>query len=94
VNQPRAIWEKEHYFIGQVTIRHSRQIDNNKAVPLEYWQHGKLFSKIASQHLPQDTIWDYTIELLPRALATLPGRLLPLTQDKIVKCHQFMEEHL
>jgi hypothetical protein len=31
---------------------------------------------------------------LPGAPSTLPGRLLPLTQEEIMECHKFVEEHL
>ena len=64
------------------------------ALPDEYKRHSHIFSEEASQRLPKHTIWDHTIELLPNAPTTLPGRLLPLTQKEIEECHKFVEEHL
>ena len=53
-----------------------------------------MFSEEESQHLPQHTIWDHAIELLPGVPHTLPGRLLPLTQAEIAETHKFIQEHL
>ena len=39
-------------------------------------------------------MWDHAIELLPDTLKSLPGRLLPLTQEEIAEVHRFVEEHL
>ena len=39
-------------------------------------------------------MWDHAIELLPGAPSTLPGRLLPLTQEEITEAKKFVEEHL
>jgi hypothetical protein len=63
-------------------------------VPDEYRQHAKVFSEQESQRLPQHTIWDHAIELLPGAPNTLPGRLLPLTQEEIKEAHKFVKDHL
>jgi hypothetical protein len=63
-------------------------------VPKEYERHSKVFSKQESQWLPGHTIWDHAIELLPGALTTLPGRLLPLTQEEIAEAQKFIKEHL
>ena len=63
-------------------------------IPAEYHRHAKIFSEEHSQRLPRHTIWDHAIELLPGAPTTLPGRLLPLTQEEITECHKFVEEHL
>jgi hypothetical protein len=54
-------------------VGRSETAENNEAVPPEYRQHSKLFSEEASQRLPQHTIWDHAIELLPGAPTTLPG---------------------
>ena len=53
-----------------------------------------MFSEEESQRLPQHTIWDHAIELLPGVPHTLPGRLLPLTQAEIAETHKFIQEHL
>ena len=47
-----------------------------------------------SQRLPDHTVWDHAIELLPGAPATLPGQLLPLTQEEIEEARKFVKEHL
>jgi len=57
-------------------------------------RHKKVFSEHESHRLPQHTIWDHAIELLPGAPTTLPGRLLPLTQAKIEEASKFVQEHL
>jgi hypothetical protein len=54
----------------------------------------KVFSKKESQWLPNDTVWDHAIELLPGALNTLPDQLLPLMQEEIEEAHKFVKEHL
>jgi hypothetical protein len=53
-----------------------------------------VFSEQASQRLPKHTIWDHAIELTPEAPDTLPGRLLPLTQEEIQAASDFVKEHL
>jgi len=53
-----------------------------------------VFSKHESYQLPQHTIWDHTIELLPGAPTTLPGWLLPLTQLEINEASKFVQEYL
>jgi hypothetical protein len=60
----------------------------------EFARHRKVFSEEDSQRLPKHTIWDHAIELLPNALNSLPGRLLPLKQDKIAEAHKFIAKHL
>src|SRR5712671_7063467 len=40
------------------------------------------------------SVWDHAIELLPNAPATLPRRLLPLTQTEQTEMSKFMQEHL
>jgi len=57
-------------------------------------QHRKVFSEHELHRLPQHTIWDHTIELLPGAPTTLPGRLLLLTQSEIEEASKFVQEHL
>ena len=59
-------------------------------LPIEYAKHKKVFSKEKSQRLPKHTIWDHAIELLPRALTMMPGRLLPLNQKEIEEVHKFV----
>ena len=84
----------DQYFLGRVTIGSITTHAPSTAVPKEYWRHSKVFSEDESQRLPQSTIWDHAIELLPGAPDTLPGRLLPLTQEEKDKMHKFVQEHL
>jgi hypothetical protein len=65
-----------------------------KGVPEEYKQHGKVFSEAESQQLPQHTVWDHAIKLLPGAPSMLPGQLWPLTQVEIEEAWKFVQEHL
>jgi hypothetical protein len=51
---------------------------NLSKVPNELHNHAKVFSEQQSQHLPNHTIWDHAIELLPNAPASLAGHLLQL----------------
>ena len=84
----------DQYFLGRVAIGSITTNEPNTAVPKEYQRHSKVFSNTESQRLPQSTIWDHAIELLPGATNTLPGRLLPLTQEEKDKMHKFVQEHL
>jgi len=92
INAPRPI-HHDQYFIGRVTIN-SMVKEEDPKIPLEYMRHRKVFSKHELHHLPQHTIWDHAIELLPGAPTTLPGRLLPLTQSEIEEASKFIQEHL
>jgi hypothetical protein len=69
-------------------------LDAANKIPDKYTRQSKVFSEEESQRLPQHTIWDHAIELLPGAPKTLPGRLLPLTQAEIAEVHKFVAEHL
>ena len=89
----------ERYYIGRVTIAPAtpseQSLKEAKAkIPEEYHRHARIFSEQHSHRLPAHSVWDHAIELLPGAPTTLPGRLLPLTQEEIVECHKFVEEHL
>jgi hypothetical protein len=92
VNKPREI-HQDRYFIGKVTIGATATTDHLK-IPEEYQRHAKVFSEEESQRLPEHTIWDHAIELLPGAPHTLPGQLLPLTQEEIKEARRFVKEHL
>jgi hypothetical protein len=76
-----------------VTIGATTATDPSR-IPQEYQRHAKVFSEEESQRLPEHTIWDHAIELLPGAPHTLPGRLLPLTQEEIEEARRFVKEHL
>jgi hypothetical protein len=89
------VTNRDKYYIGRVTIHPTKPKPSSiEGVSDEYAQHCKVFSKEKSQQLPQHTIWDHAIELLPNAPATLPGRLLPLTQKEKEEMQKFMAEHL
>ena len=92
-NMPRPT-NRDRYFIGSVTIhpKQTKQMQTN--LPDEYKRHKKVFDEQKSQRLPRHTIWDHAIELLPNAPKSLPGRLLPLTQEEIMEVHKFVDEHL
>ena len=93
-NIPREI-SHDQYFIGQVTFHNPVALSTElPKVPAEYQHHNKVYSNEESQHLPQHTIWDHAIELLPGAPHTLLGWLLPLTRVEIVETHKFIKEHL
>ena len=92
VNKPRPII-KDRYFIGKVTVGNTTT-EEKPNIPDQYQRHAKIFSEQESQRLPKHMIWDHAIELLPGAPSTLPGRLLPLTQEEIAEAKKFVEEHL
>ena len=92
-NIPRTRPYRDQYFIGKVTIG-ATATEEKPNVPDEYRRHAKIFSERESQRLPKHTVWDHAIELLEGAPNTLPGRLLPLTQEEIEEARKFVEEHL
>ena len=97
-NVPRTIPHKDQYYIGRVTFHPKPTRDTPEesleGIPDEYKRHKKVFSELLSQRLPEHTIWDHAIELTPDAPRTLPGRLLPLTQQEIEEVHKFVADHL
>jgi hypothetical protein len=92
INKPQPVYH-DQYFIGKVTIG-ATETETRPDIPEEYQIYAKIFSEQESQCLPRHTIWDHAIELLPGAPTTLPGRLLPLTQEEIEEAHKFVKEHL
>ena len=92
VNKPRPI-TKDRYFISKVMVGEVAT-EEKPNIPVQYQRHAKIFSEQESQRLPKHTVWDHAIELLPGAPSTLPGRLLPLTQEEIAEAKKFVEEHL
>ena len=92
VYKPQPI-AKDRYFIGKVTVGKTA-MEEKLNIAEQYQWHAKIFSKQELQRLLKHTVWDHTIELLPDAPSTLPGHLLPLTQEEIVEAKKFMEEHL
>jgi hypothetical protein len=92
VNKPREVYQ-DRYFIGKVTVRATTAVEQ-PGIPEDYQRHAKVFSEEKSYQLPEHMIWDHAIELLPGAPYTLPGWLLPLTQEEIEEAQKFVKEHL
>ena len=93
-NVPREVVSHQ-YFIRRFTFHNPTTSSiPNPQVPAKYQCHSKVFTEEESQRLPQHTVWDHAIELLPGAPHTFPGWLLPLTQAEIAETHKFIEEHL
>jgi hypothetical protein len=92
INVPHPI-HKDQYFLGKVTIGQAMK-EELSGIPAEYEWHSKIFSEEESQRLPGHMIWDHVIKLLPSTPTTLPGQLLPLTQEEIVEAWKFVKEHL
>ena len=95
-NVPRSLQPRDRYFMAKVTIGRldtSSDADLSK-VPKAFHRHAKVFSEQQSQRLPEHTVWDHAIELLPGVPASLPGRLLHLPQDEIKEISKIVAEHL
>src|SRR5260370_2332334 len=83
------------YFLGRIIFHPTKTLATPiREIPPKYQRHSKVFNEKESQRLPQHTIWDHAIELLPGAPASLPSRLLPLTQSEIAEAQKFVAEHL
>lgn len=52
-------------------------------VPLHHQKFNQVFSKEALHELPPSRIWDHAIELKPGAPASLPRKLIPLSQAEL-----------
>jgi len=63
-------------------------------IPEQYCQYSRVFSKEASHEFPPSCIWDHAIELKPGAPASLPGKLIPLSQPELAELRKFVKEHL
>jgi len=63
-------------------------------IPEQYHQYSRVFSEEASHEFPPSRIWDHTIELKPGAPASLPGKLIPLSQPELAELRKFVKEHL
>jgi len=60
----------------------------------QYCQYSRVFSKEVSHEFPPSCIWDHAIELKPGAPASLPGKLIPLSQPELTELRKFVKEHL
>src|ERR1700682_5918576 len=63
-------------------------------IPRHYQQFSRVFSEEASHEFPPARIWDHAIELKPGALATIPARLIRLSQPELEETHKFVKEHM
>jgi Reverse transcriptase (RNA-dependent DNA polymerase) len=55
--------------------------------------YSRVFLEEASHEFPPSRPWDHTIELKPGASATLPGKLIPLSQAELIELQSFVKEH-
>jgi hypothetical protein len=65
---------QDRYFLGRVTFGKPNIANTDLTkVPMEFHRHAKVFSELQSQQLPEHTVWDHTIKLLPDAPQSLAG---------------------
>jgi len=69
-------------------------LSKNDKIPEQYHQYSRVFSEEASHEFPPSHIWDHAIELKPGAPASLPGKLIPLSQPELAELCKFVKEHL
>jgi len=95
VNCPNA-HQTDQYFIGRIVIDPVKQSTPSELekIPEQYHQYSRVFSEEASHEFPPSRIWDHAIELKPGAPASLPGKLIPLSQSELGELHKFIKEHL
>jgi len=88
--------QKDRYFIGRIMIDPVKQTTPSELdkIPKQYRQYSRVFSKEASHEFPPSRIWDHAIELKPGAPASLPGKLIPLSQSELTELCKFVKEHL
>src|SRR5487761_1072742 len=91
INQPKPIHHDQIY-IGRI-IFESPPNETSK-IPFQYQQYSRVFSKDASHEFPPSCLWDHAIELKPGAPATLPAKLIRLSQPELEELRKFVQEHL
>jgi len=86
----------DQYFIGRIIIDPIKLQSPSKLnkIPEQYHQYSRVFSEEASHEFPPSCIWDHAIELKPGAPASLPGKLIPLSQLELGELRKFVKEHL
>jgi len=86
----------DRYFIGRIVIDPVKQINSSETdkIPEQYRQYSRVFSEEASHEFPPSRLWDHAIELKPGAPASLPGKLIPLSQPELAELRKFVKEHL
>ena len=99
VNKPRR--EHVQYYIGQVAIypedptqKQDNDTEDQSNIPPQYCKYSWVFSEEALHEFPPSRIWDHTIELKPGTPASLPGKLIPLSQAELKELQKFILEHL
>jgi len=95
INHPNT-HQTDQYFIGRIVIDPVKQSTPSELdkIPEQYCQYSRVFSKEASHEFPPSCIWDHAIELKPGAPASLPGKLIPLSQPELTKLRKFVKKHL
>jgi len=95
INRPNTR-RTDRYFIGRIIIdpvERTNPSDLDK-IPNQYRQYSRVFSEEASHEFPPSRLWDHAIELKPGAPASLPGKLIPLSQPELAELRKFVKEHL
>jgi hypothetical protein len=92
-NIPHTRQETNHIYIACVTIGHDNPTDTS-AIPPHFQCFTKVFSEEASHQYPPACLWDHAIELQDNAPASLPGRLIKLSQPEQEELRKFLKEHL
>src|SRR6267142_2344185 len=95
INHPNTR-QTDRYFIGRIVIDPVEQSTPSELekIPEQYCQYSRLFSEEASHEFPLSRIWDHAIELKSGAPASLPRKLIPLSQLELAELRKFVKEHL
>src|SRR5580693_6272195 len=83
----------DRLYIGRVIIKPKENLPDAN-IPEHYRQYSRVFSENASHKFPPSRIWDHAIELKPNAPASLPGKLIPLSQAEQEELRKFVKEHM
>jgi len=95
INCPNTC-QTDRYFIGRIVIDPIKQSTPSKLdkIPEQYQSYSRVFSEEASHKFPPSRVWDHAIELKHGAPASLPGKLIPLSQPELAELRKFIKEHL
>src|SRR6266566_6057462 len=63
-------------------------------VPMQYHEHGKVFSEQASEQFPEKRPWDHTIDLKTDTPASIESHVYPLSPKEKEEQHKFIEANL
>src|SRR5487761_659493 len=91
INRPKPIHHDQIY-IGRVTFEPPPH--ESSRIPIQYRQYSRVFSEDASHEFPPSRLWDHAIELKPGAPASLPAKLIRLSQPELEELRKFVQEHL